>query len=210
MNTGPMIALGLIFLILVAGIIRTLVSYWVVRRDATEEWLAFQTNSPKQAQKTNEEQFVQAYTRAHSPRGLAFATGALAIAALITPLAVMALTFIYANVIVQEVDPNAPIATSIAEEVRRQLRTDGPLVYSFFLFFGLIGSWGGVAYITARLYYREDEAGPESHLRKIRGDAPLPTGKVGRKRPSWSPLVRGEAGLTLDKNRSKPKKGNES
>ncbi|PHR63178.1 MAG: hypothetical protein COA47_00760 [Robiginitomaculum sp.] len=210
MNTGPMIALGLIALILIVGIIRTLVGYWVVHRDAAEEWLVFQTNNSKQADKTSEEQFTQAYTRAHSPRGLAFATGALAVAALVTPLAVMALTFIYANVIVQEVDPNAPIATTIAEEVRRQLRTDGPLVYSFFLFFGLIGSWGGVAYVTARLFYRDDTAPIEENLRKIRGDAPLSTGKAGRKRPSWSPLVRGDAGLTLDKNLSKPKKGKEN
>ncbi|MBL4594946.1 MAG: hypothetical protein JKX99_00055 [Robiginitomaculum sp.] len=204
MNTGPLIALGLVFLLLLGGALRAAFGYWMVRRDANDEWQAFAKTNSKEARRTNQQQFVQAYTRAHNPRGLAYGTAALALAALVTPLAVMALTFIYANVIVQTPDEAAPIATTLAQEVRQQLRRDGPLVYSFFLFFGLIGSWGGVAYVVARLYHRDGVSSLGDELRTVRGDAPLPMGKPARKRPKWSPLVRSGEDLVLGEEYGKP------
>ncbi|VAW00250.1 hypothetical protein MNBD_ALPHA06-1184 [hydrothermal vent metagenome] len=200
MNTGPLIAMGLILALLASGAIRSIFGYWLVRRDAKQEWKLFQRSNAKEAFRTDEQQFIAAYCRAHSPRGLAYSTSALAVAVLVTPLAVMLLTWLYANGIVQEVDPNAPPATTVAEEVRRQFRSDGPLVYSFFLFFGLIGSWGAVAYVTARLYHRDGRFEMDEELREIRGDAPLPKGKAGRKRPKWSPLVQTNDGLALQKD----------
>jgi hypothetical protein len=199
MNTGPIVALGLVALMLLVGAIRSVYGYWSVRRDAGNEWEKIRLDQRKAAARTSEQQFLTAYKKAHSPRGLAYSTAALALAVLVTPLAVMVLTFLYAHVIVQPVDPDAPLATTVAEQVKQQFRRDGPLVYAFFLFFGLIASWGGIAYLVARRYHRDGGFGLDDELREIRGDAPLPTAKPGRKRPSWSPLVKTDKGLILDK-----------
>lgn len=205
MNTGPIIALTIVALLLVFGAIRAAYGYWVVRRDAADEWDVFCRQNNSQAKKTSRDQFISAYKQAHNPRGLAYSVAALGLGVLVTPLAVMALTFFYANVIVQEFDPNAAPAQTVAEEVRRQFRRDGPLIYSFFLFFGLIASWGGVAWLVARWYHRSDDIEFGDNLRSVRGDAPLAKVKAVRKRPKWSPLVQSDAGLVLGKAR-KPKK----
>ena len=199
MNTGPIIAMILVALILVAGTARTIYGYWVVRRDAEDEWGDFKRLSPKQAKKTNKQKFVATYRLAHNPRGLAYSTGALALAVLVTPLAVMVLTYFYSAVIVQEIDPNRLPSETLAEEIRRQFRRDGPLVYSFFIFFGLIGSWGAVAWVMAWFYHRGDDDEFDESLRITRGEKPLGKIKLKRKRPSWSPLVQTDDGLLLSK-----------
>jgi len=201
MNTGPLIALTLIILIFFGGVIRAAFGYWVVRKDAENEWESLCQHYPKQAKKTTREKFTSTYRSTHNPRGLAYCTAALAIAALATPLAVMMLSLFYDQFIVQEFDPNAPAATTVAEEVRRQFHRDGPLVYSFFIFFGLIASWGAVAYFTARLYHAKANLSGNDDLRELHGLAPLEPKQPVRKRPKWSPLVKTDDGLTLGKNR---------
>ncbi len=204
MNTGPLIASGLIILIFCVGVARVFFGYWVVRRDADEEWETFCQQNPKQAKKTTQEKFTNTYRLTHNPRGLAYSTAALAAAALITPISVMLLTLFYDQVIVQEFDPNAPAASTVAEEVRRQFRRDGPLVYSFFIFFGLIASWGAVAYVTARMFHAKDRLASHDDLREIQGLPPLESIEPVRKRPKWSPLVKGKDGLVLSKNHKSP------
>lgn len=204
MNTGPIIAMILVALVIVIGTVRTVYGYWVVRRDADDEWQDFIRLSPKQAKKTNRQKFVATYRLAHNPRGLAYSTGALALAVLVTPLAVMLLTYFYSMVIVQEIDPNRLPSETLAEEIRRQFRRDGPLVYSFFIFFGLIGSWGTVAWVMARFYHKTDDGEFDESLRITRGEKPLGEIKLKRKRPKWSPLVQTNDGLLLSKTGKRP------
>ncbi|MBL4617227.1 MAG: hypothetical protein JKY46_05985 [Robiginitomaculum sp.] len=198
MNTGPIIAMILVALALLAGTVRTVYGYWSVRRDADDEWQDFKRLSPKQAKKTTQQKFVTTYRLAHNPRGLAYSTGALALAVLVTPLAVMILTYFYSVVIVQEIDPNRLPSETLAEEIRRQFRRDGPLVYSFFIFFGLISSWGAVAWVMAWFYHKTDDDEFDESLRITRGEKPLGKIKLKRKRPSWSPLVQTGEGLSLN------------
>ncbi len=204
MNTGPIIALSLIFAVLVFALVRVLLGYRRVRLDAGREWAFFYQHEPHNAVKTTQTIFVVKYCNAHNPRGWAYGIGTIVCAVLLTPLAVIFLGFFYMHVIAQPEVLDTAAAQTLADEIRNQFRLDGPLVYSFIIFFGLIISWVSVAYGFAFLYHRKSDM----HLRQyrlVRGDGPLAAAKPARRRPKWSPLTKSEDGLILEPESNSPK-----
>jgi len=207
MNIGPLIAIVLFALLFVVAALRAAFGYWWVRREADEEWPDFKNNQPEMAAKLSKEQYVQAYIRVHGPRGALYGAVMLLAAAILTPAIMLMLTALYGVLIAQPITPAGTASTNLAGEVSRQFRLDGPLVYAFFLFFGLIASWGGVAFVVAHRFHRHRPGSLEDELRLARGEGELPDAPAPRQRPKWSPLVQTDDGLKMPaKTNTKPNK----
>lgn len=197
MNTGPLIAITLFALLFVVAALRAALGYRMVNRDAREEWQDCQKNQPQRIKGLNEDQYVQAYVRAHGPRGALYSAVMLIAAAVLTPAIMLMLTALYGVLIAQPITPAGAASANLAGEVSRQFRLDGPLVYAFFLFFGLIASWAGVAFVVAHRFHRNRPGSLEDELRLARGEGELPDAPTQRQRPKWSPLVQTEDGLKM-------------
>ncbi len=197
MNTGPLIAIALFVLLFVVTALRAALGYRTVHRDAREEWPDCQKNRPKLIKGLSEDQYVQAYVRAHGPRGALYGAVMLIVAAVLTPVIMLMLTALYGFLIAEPVTTAGGASADLAGEVSRQFRLDGPLVYAFFLFFGLIASWGGVAFVVAHRFHRYRPGSLEDELRIERGEGDLPDAPTQRQRPKWSPLVQTEDGLKM-------------
>jgi len=201
MNTGPLIALALMALLFVVAALRAILGYRAVYRDAHAEWPAFQAGRPDLAKGLDRQGFIRAFVRAYGPRAALYSAVLLVLAAVLTPLFMLVLTWLYSVLIA---DPSqAAGGSDLAHEVHRQFRTDGPLVYAFFMFFGLIASWGLVAFLVARRYHGRRPGSLDDELHLERGDAPLPDARPSRSRPKWSPLVHTRDGLRLPRNANK-------
>ncbi len=203
MNTGPLIAIILFILLFLLASLRAGLGYLQVRRDAKEEWPDFQKVWPKRASGLSAEQFENAYVRAHGPRAPLYGAVMLLIAAVLTPVIMLLLTALYGFFIAEPINATGGPANGLASEVSRQFRLDGPLVYAFFLFFGLIASWGLVAFAVAHRFHRNRPGSLEDELRVERGEGELPEVEVKRPRPKWSPLVQTDDGLQMPKNSDK-------
>lgn len=212
-DRGPQMALLFFVLLLVAGTVRVVFAFWRVARDAGTEWPVFQHMQPGRASRVTEAEFRAAYIKAHGPHGLAVAIIAIMLAAAITPLAMMLLNFFYHKFVIIPEGTDLPPPQTITEEFQRQLRRDGPIVRSFFLFFGLLASWSVMAYLLASFYHRWVGEGKDREWRHIRGldgseslgSADMPAWRKQknpkRKRPRWSPLVETDEGdLALPDN----------
>ncbi len=208
MNTGPLIAIALIALVFALAVLRAGLGYRGVRRDAAEEWPEYKKNLPHLAKGLDAIKFQHAYVRAHGPRGPLYGAVMLVAAAVLTPLIMLALTGLYGVLIAEPAGGSGLASANLANEVQRQFRRDGPLVYAFFLFFGLIASWGLIAFIVAHRFHKYRPGTLEEELRVARGEAALPDAPTARPRPKWSPLVQTEEGLKLPKDLpDKPKEG---
>lgn len=195
MNTGPLIALALMALLFVVAAVRAIMGYRAVHRDARAEWPVFQSGRADLVSGLDQQGFTRAFVRAHGPRAALYSAVMLVLAALLTPLFMLALTWAYTILIANPSHVSG--AGNLAHAVHRQFRTDGPLVYAFFMFFGLIASWGLVAFLVARRYHGHRPGSLDDELRRERGDAPLPDAQPARARPKWSPLVQTKDGLRL-------------
>lgn len=197
MNTGPLIAILLFVLLFVLVALRAGLGYLNVRKDAREEWPEFKLARKDLTKGVNAEQFQSAYVRAHGPRGALYGAGMLVVAAVLTPVIMLILTGLYEVLIAEPVTGSGMKPSDLAGEVGRQFRMDGPLVYAFFLFFGLIASWGLVAFFVAQRFHRLRPGSLEDELRVERGEGALPDVALKRVRPKWSPLVQTNDGLKL-------------
>ncbi|PHS26962.1 MAG: hypothetical protein COA85_05640 [Robiginitomaculum sp.] len=207
MNTGPLIAIALFALLFVVAALRAVLGYRWVHRDAREEWPDYKKNQPRLTKGLNEDQYVQAYVRTHGPRGALYGAVMLITAAILTPVIMLMLTALYGILIAEPMPTAGTASANLAGEVGRQFRLDGPLVYAFFLFFGLIASWGGVAFVVAHRFHRNRPGSLEEELRLARGEDELPDAPTQRQRPKWSPLVQTDDGLKMPvKTNVKPDK----
>jgi hypothetical protein len=197
MNTGPLIAILLFVLLFVLVALRAGLGYFNVRKDAREEWPEFKLARKDLTKGVNAEQFENAYVRAHGPRGALYGAVMLVVAAVLTPVIMLILTALYGILIAEPVTGTGISSTDLAGEVGRQFRLDGPLVYAFFLFFGLIASWGLVAFFVAQRFHRLRPGSLEDELRVERGEGDLPDVEIKRARPKWSPLVQTNDGLKM-------------
>lgn len=197
MNTGPLIAIFLFILLFVLIALRAGLGYLNVRKDAREEWPLFKEARKDLTKGVNAEQFESAYVRTHGPRGALYGAVMLVTAAVLTPVIMLILTALYGILIAEPVTGTGVSSSDLAGEVGRQFRLDGPLVYAFFLFFGLIASWGLVAFFVAQRFHRLRPGSLEDELRVERGEGELPDVEVKRARPKWSPLVKTNDGLKL-------------
>ncbi len=200
MNTGPLIAIVFIGLVLVLAALRAGLGYRQVRRDADEEWPDFKKTRPDLAKGLSDEAFTSAYVRAHGPRGALYGAIMLVAAVVLTPVIMLMLTGFYGVFIADSSGGTGLNGVNLTNEVRRQFQLDGPLVYAFFLFFGLIASWGAIAFIVARRFHRGRPGSLDDEIRSARGDATLPDAPLARPRPKWSPLVQTDGGLKLPEN----------
>ena len=197
MNTGPLIAILLFVLLFVLVALRAGLGYLSVRKDAREEWPVFKRDRKAQTKGLSAEQFENAYVRAHGPRGALYGAVMLVVAAVLTPVIMLILTGLYGVLIAEPVTGSGMRPADLTGEVGRQFRMDGPLVYAFFLFFGLIASWGVVAFFVAKRFHRLRPGSLEDELRVERGEGELPDVEVKRARPKWSPLVQTDDGLKM-------------
>lgn len=184
-------------LLLTLAALRSFFGYKAVYRDAVEEWPSFRLTHKDLVKDINAEQFKKAYARAHGPRGPLYGAVTLLAAAIFTPLFMVVVTGLYQVFVAQPAQIGGGSGMDLADEVRKQFRRDGPLVYSFFLFFGLIASWGAVAFIIAKRFHGNRPGSLEDEIRAVRGDEALPDAPVRRSRPKWSPLVKTDDGLKL-------------
>jgi len=205
MNTGPLIAILLFVLLFMLVALRAGLGYLNVRKDAREEWPAFKLARKGLSKGVNAEQFENAYVRTHGPRGALYGAVMLVAAAVLTPVIMLILTALYGVLIAEPVTGSGMTPSDLAGEVGRQFRMDGPLVYAFFLFFGLIGSWGLVAFFVAQRFHRLRPGSLEDELRVERGEGDLPDIEIKRARPKWSPLVQTHEGLKLPDHVKKDK-----
>ncbi len=208
MDRGPLIALALMALLFAVAVLRAVLGYRAVYQDAHAEWPAFQTQRPDLAKGMDKQGFVRAFVRAHGPRPALYSAIMLVLAAVLTPLIVMVLTTLYSMLIATPSNPAD--GSALVQGVQHQFRRDGPLVYAFFMFFGLIASWGLVAFVVARFYHSHRPGSLEDEVRHERGDAPLPAAPKARPRPKWSPLVQTKDGLRLPQHANKEAANKES
>ena len=127
-------ALALIF------ILRALLAWNQVRRDAQADY-AYKHANDMVPDAVNRDTYERIYRRVYGPRGPVHVTAAMVAILLITPLAMMGfeagLNLIY----------NLSGQSRVIEP--------GFLVWQFFLFFGMIAVWVGIAYLAARHYHRK-------------------------------------------------------
>ncbi len=197
MNTGPLIAIAFIALVFALAALRTGLGYLNVHRDAAEEWPAYKKDLSQLVKGLGAEQFQRAYIRAYGPRGPLYGIITLLAAAVLTPPIMLVLTELYGIFIAEPTNGSGLASANLTNEVQRQFRRDGPLVYSFFLFFGLIASWGLIAFIVAHRFHKTRPGSLEDELRVARGEADHPDALLSRSRPKWSPLIQTQEGLKL-------------
>lgn len=120
---------------------RALIGWQQVRRDARTDYDYKQANGMV-PDTMDRETYEQIYRRVYNPRGPVHVAGAMLAILVVTPIAMLvfeaALNFIY----------NLSGQNRVIEP--------GYLVWQFFLFFGMIAVWVGIAYLAARRYHRTE------------------------------------------------------
>lgn len=131
-------------LILMGGIalvfaIRAGLGWAQVRRDAQDDY-AFKRNNGMVPDSMSQDTYEAIYRRVYNPRGPLHVAGAMLAILVATPIAMwgfaLGLDLIY----------NLSGQSRVIEP--------GYLVWQFFLFFGMIAVWVGIAYLAARRYHR--------------------------------------------------------
>ena len=121
-------------------ILRALLAWVQVRRDAREDYNYKHTNAMV-PDAIDRDAYEQIYRRVYGPRGPLHVAAAMIAILLITPVAMLGfeagLNLIY----------NLSGQSRVIEP--------GFLVWQFFLFFGMIAVWVGIAYLAARQYHRK-------------------------------------------------------
>ena len=132
-------ALVLIGVIALAFGVRTLLAWHQVRRDAQTDF-DYKKSNGMIDDSINRETYEQIYRRVYGPRGPLHVAAAMLAILIVTPIAMLGLevglNFIY----------NLSGQSRVIEP--------GFLVWHFFLFFGMIAVWVGIAYLAARQYHR--------------------------------------------------------
>jgi len=119
--------------------IRTVLGLRQVRRDASSDFDYKRTNGMV-PDTMDQDSYEKIYRRVYGPRGSAYVASVMLAILIITPLAMAAfgfgLNFIY-NLSGQD-----------------RVIEPGYLVWQFFIFFGIIAVWVGIAYVAARRYHQ--------------------------------------------------------
>ena len=127
-------ALALIF------ILRALFAWLQVRRDARADY-DYKHANDMVPDAVDQDAYEQIYRRVYSPRGPLHVAGAMLAILIVTPLAMIGLE----------------VGLNLIYNLSGQSRVIEPgfLVWHFFLFFGMIAVWVGIAYLAARHYHRK-------------------------------------------------------
>lgn len=129
---GPLVLAALVFTL------RAVVGWVGLSREAEEDFRYREANAmvPMGASR---ERYVAAYRRVNAPRLSLHAAGALWAVLLLTPVIAVVLEFLL----------------ELLWQATGQSRVFEPgyLVWQFFIFFGLVGTWAAIGWIAARLYH---------------------------------------------------------
>ncbi len=147
---------GPVALAALAFTIRAGIGWTGLTREAEEDFRYRSSNGMLPAG-INQDQFVAAYRRVNGPRTSTYAAIALWGALLATPLIAK----------IMEVLLDLLWQTS----GRSRVFEPGYLVWAFFIFFGLMGSWALISFLVARRYHARTPARLEDELR-ARSDHP--------------------------------------
>jgi len=131
--------LGVIGLISAFFIVRAWLGYRRVARDAESDY-AYKVDQNMVDRRLSKDGYIRAYKRYYAPRSIAY-TGAGFMAVLVlTPL----VTVIYSFVSVE-------LWKLAGQPLAYAPKT---LVWQYIMFFATIAMWGGIAYLTAKQYYK--------------------------------------------------------
>ncbi len=145
--------IGLIALIAVIYIVRAVLGYRAVARDAEDDF-DYKTERNMLDPDIPRSVYVTAYRRVHSPRHLAYVAGGVVAMLVLTPLAIAVYNMVAAQI-------------WIAND-RPPIYAPHGFVWAFFMFFGLIGIWAIIAYMTANRYHKRAPRSFKQELIKAR------------------------------------------
>lgn len=131
-----LVLMGVIALFFAA---RALLGWLQVRRDASADY-AYKRANGMVPDAMSREAYEQIYRRVHNPRGPLHVAGAMLAILITTPIAMLGF------------EKGLNIMYNLSGQSR--VIEPGYLVWQFFLFFGMIAVWVGIAYLAARRYHR--------------------------------------------------------
>ena len=152
MTPGTLFLIALVLIALIF-VIQLVLRWAALRREAREEWVDLSTNTPEQVSGVREEDFHRAYLRTHGPNGATLAAAVVGLNAALTPFALVVLMSVWH-------------AGWIANG-RPPMFSETTLVWQFYLFFGLIAIWGGVAFWFARVFHRRGRVTLDAELQRL-------------------------------------------
>ena len=119
--------------------LRAFLAWQSVRRDAAADY-AYKRKNGMVPDAISREDYEAIYRRVYAPRGPIHVAGAMLAILLVTPIAMLGFEF----------------SLDLIYNLSGQSRVIEPgfLVWQFFLFFGMIAVWVGIAYLAARRYHR--------------------------------------------------------
>ena len=119
--------------------VRTFVGWQQVRRDARADY-EYKLANGMVPDAMDRETYEQIYHRVYSPRGPLHVAGAMLAILIATPIAMLGF------------EAGLNLMYNLSGQSR--VIEPGYLVWQFFLFFGMIAVWVGIAYLAARRYHR--------------------------------------------------------
>ena len=119
--------------------IRTFVGWQQVRRDARADY-DYKCANGMVPDTMNRETYEQIYRHVYGPRGPLHVAGAMLAILIATPIAMLGF------------EAGLNLMYNLSGQSR--VIEPGYLVWQFFLFFGMIAVWVGIAYLAARRYHR--------------------------------------------------------
>ncbi|GLQ24081.1 hypothetical protein GCM10007853_19550 [Algimonas ampicilliniresistens] len=143
---------GPVALVAIGFTIRALIGWTGLRRDAEEDFDYRSQHSmiPAGVEKA---EFVATYRRVNGPRTSTYAAAALWGALLATPL------------IAKIMEVLLELLWQLSG--RSRVFEPGYLVWAFFIFFGLMGSWALIGFLVARRYHARTPARFEDELKSL-------------------------------------------
>lgn len=133
------------FIIIVVAItaafygIRAVLGYRQVWQDAEAEY-SYKSSQGMIPEGISKDGYLKAYRRFYAPRGAAHVAGAMG--------GVLLLTY-PAMILIQIILDRIWVATGRGDVIH-----PGYLVWQFLIFFGILGLWAGIIYLTARNFHR--------------------------------------------------------
>lgn len=142
---------GPIALVALTYTVRAVIGWAGLSAEAAEDF-AYRRNNQMIAETVDQAQFVAAYRRVNSPRASTYIAATLWSVLLATPLIAKIMEFLL----------------DLLWQASGQSRVFEPgyLVWAFFIFFGLMGSWAAICFLSARRYHARVPGRLEDELPK--------------------------------------------
>lgn len=143
--------IGLIAALAIFFVVRAILGYRIVARDAVEDY-DFKLQSKMLDTSIPKETYIKVYKRVYSPRIQAYLAGGVITMLVLTPLTIAIYNMVAAKLWINSGRP--PIYAPHG------------FVWAFIMFFGLLGIWATIAFITAQQYHQRAPKGLKEELKK--------------------------------------------